>query len=94
MNREVIIYIHSNPTESHKPVEALRIAAGLLASQVSVRLMVHPEAESLFKANSDDLVDGTYRDQFLQVLTDHGLQPELTESVSVTSNNYCIVLKF
>ena len=94
MNREVIIYIRSNPAESHKPVEALRITAGLLASNVPVRLIVHPEVKTLFTANDDDLVDGNYRDQFLQVITNHGLQPETAESVSVTSNNFRIVLTF
>lgn len=93
MIKKVIIEIFSDARESHKPIEALRIAAGLAVSDLPVDIWLHPGAEILFSDPPENFVDVEYRSQFLAVLENHGVSVHNAVDTDFPGDDV-LVLKF
>lgn len=65
MPESVIVLIKSNPLESHRPVEALRIALGLVSGEHSVSVVLLNQAPLLLSDDADHLVDGDLLQKYL-----------------------------
>ena len=63
-----LVLIRSNPRESHRPVEALRIALGLISGEIPVTIVLMNEAPRLLSEDTEDLVDGDILQKYLPTL--------------------------
>ncbi len=69
--RRILFVIESDPRSSHRPAEAIRIAAGVGGWKRSeVRLFLCQAAASLLTESSDALMDGENFEQYLPLLAD------------------------
>jgi hypothetical protein len=69
MERRVLFIIESDPRVSHRPAEAVRIAAGVAVwKQVEMSLYFRGSAALALGENADELVDGDYFRRFLPLL--------------------------
>jgi len=57
MQAKILIFIKRDPRISHKPVEALRLAAGLAASKIDVQVDLGDHYKMFNIENSDKLVN-------------------------------------
>jgi hypothetical protein len=87
----VLIQILGDPSKSHVPMEALRVAVGLAAShQFDVSIQPSAESEVLFKNDSSaEIVDGEMLDQYLEILTQERI---LVGSVKVKTSSVILPL--
>jgi hypothetical protein len=71
MSKRVAVVITEDPTRSHRPVEALRIALGLCAGDHETTIILLGEAPLLLTDDTDDVVDvdilEKYRPSFKQL---------------------------
>ncbi len=67
MTDRILVLIKSNPLESHRPVEAIRIALGLASGEHSVVIVLLNQAPRLLADDTDDLVDGDILQKYLPV---------------------------
>jgi len=65
MTDRILVLIKSNPLESHRPVEAVRIALGLASGDHSVTIVLLNRAPLLLADDTDDLVDGEILQKYL-----------------------------
>lgn len=68
MAAKIIFLIRSNPCESHRPAEAIRIAAGLGIGKNPVKVILSGESPRMLSYDEDDLVDLHIIEKFLPVL--------------------------
>ena len=66
----VIVLIRSNPKESHRPCEGIRIALGLAAGDHEVGVILMGEARLLLTPEVDEYIDGELTVKFLAGLTE------------------------
>lgn len=66
----VLVLIRSNPIESHRPVEGIRIALGLAAGDHQVNVVLMRQASLLLSSETDDLVDSDLIPTYLVPLTE------------------------
>ena len=64
----VALLIKTNPAESHRPAEAIRIALGLIGGEHQVVVILMEKAALLLAEESDDLVDGEELEKYLPTL--------------------------
>ena len=71
MPKRVAVVIAEDPTKSHRPVEALRIALGLCAGDHKTTVVLLGKAPLLLTDETDDVVDvdilEKYRPSFMQL---------------------------
>ncbi len=72
MTEPILVLIKSNPLESHRPVEGLRIALGLISGEHRVTLVLMNESPLLLAEDTDDLVDGDILKKYLPTLKELG----------------------
>lgn len=65
MTDRILVLIKSNPVESHRPVEAIRIALGLVSGDHSVMIVLLNQAPLLLAHDTEDLVDGDILQKYL-----------------------------
>jgi hypothetical protein len=93
MPKRIALVISEDPTKTHRPVEALRIALGLCAGDHETTVILLGRAPLLLTDEMDDIVDvdilEKYRPSFVQLgvpfVTETGSPPfPLLEGFSVT----------
>jgi predicted peroxiredoxin len=70
MSKKALILIRSDPRQSHRPCEGVRIALGLAASGHQVELVFTEEAPRILEDDIEDLVDGELAMRYLTTLKD------------------------
>ena len=94
MSKRVAVVIAEDPTKTHRPVEALRIALGLCAGNHETTIVLLGNAPLLLTDNTDDVVDvdilEKYRPSFKQLdvpfVVESGLRTDsFLDGFSVTS---------
>ncbi len=68
MASHIVIFIQSNPKESHRACEGIRIALGLSACNLKVDLMLSSHASVLLTDDIEECVDGELAKQYLPSL--------------------------
>jgi hypothetical protein len=68
MASHIVLYIQSNPRESHCVCEGVRIALGLAACNLKVDLILSASASFLLTDDMDECVDGELVKQYLPSL--------------------------
>src|SRR6266404_4191739 len=78
--KSLLVVLTSDPRTSHRPAEAIRIAAGVAAwRKVEVRVFLAGPAVLALSADVDDLVNEESFTQYLPLLLESG-QPVLVEA--------------
>lgn len=73
MKRRALFVIASDPRNSHRPAEAIRIAAGIgVWKQVDVLIYLHNAAVLALSEYSDELVDEEHYTRYLPLLRESG----------------------
>jgi sulfur relay (sulfurtransferase) DsrF/TusC family protein len=65
MAKQVAVVIREDPRKTHRPVEALRIALGLVAGDHHVSVVLLDEAVRLLSDDTDDVVDIDILEKYL-----------------------------
>ena len=65
MAKNVAVVIQEDPRITHRPVEALRIALGLVAGSHSTTVILLGEAVRLLSIDNDDIVDLDILEKYL-----------------------------
>ena len=68
MTLQIIILICEDPTKSHRPVEALRIALGLSTGPNPLTIVVMGKARALLTEDLTDIIDSEILEKHLPVL--------------------------
>jgi len=70
---KALFVIVSDPRTSHRPAEAIRIAAGVATwKKVEVNVYLRGEAKRVLEEAADDLVDEEHLSRYLPVLREGG----------------------
>ena len=72
MTDAILVLIKSNPLESHRPVEAIRIALGLASGDHTVVIVLLNQTPLLLADDTEDLVDGDILQKYLPVFKEMG----------------------
>lgn len=67
---KIVFLIRSNPEESHKPAEAIRIAAGLGVGKNPLKIILTGEAPRILLSDEEDLIDVDIIEKFLPLVRD------------------------
>jgi sulfur relay (sulfurtransferase) DsrF/TusC family protein len=65
MAKKVAVVIQEDPCKTHRPVEALRIALGLVAGSHETTVILIDEAVRLLSEETDDIVDVDILEKYL-----------------------------
>lgn len=65
MPKTVAVVIQEDPTKTHRPVEALRIALGLVAGSHTTTVILLGEAIRLLADENDDIIDVDILEKYL-----------------------------
>ncbi|HEX5646862.1 MAG TPA: hypothetical protein VFX56_07815 [Nitrospira sp.] len=65
MAKTVVVVIQEDPRKTHRPVEALRIALGLVAGSHRTTVILLGESVRLLYENVDDIVDVDILEKYL-----------------------------
>ncbi len=65
MAKKVAVVIQEDPRTTHRPVEALRIALGLVAGSHMATVILLGEAVRLLTADTDDIIDIDILEKYL-----------------------------
>ena len=65
MAKNVVVVIQEDPRKTHRPVEALRIALGLIAGSHATTVVLLGDAVRLLYKDRDDIVDIDILDKYL-----------------------------
>jgi sulfur relay (sulfurtransferase) DsrF/TusC family protein len=96
MSKRVAVVIAEDPTRTHRPVEALRIALGLCAGEHETTIVLLGRAPLLLTDETDDVIDvdilETYRPSLAQLdvpfIVESGTAADaLREEFSVTQKS-------
>jgi hypothetical protein len=68
-----LVFIKSDPRESTRPAEAVRVTAGLVGGEIPVSLYLFREALPLFEDNLEDMEDGEILTKFWNQFPDMGV---------------------
>lgn len=94
MDKDVVILIKSSPQESHRPVEAVRIALGLLSGEHKVSLILIDKSLLLLGDEAEDLIDGEELGKYLPPLKELGqtfyVEKEAFERTNLVDCDYKI----
>jgi len=79
MSKRVVVVIGGDPTKSHRPVEALRIALGLCAGDHETTIVLLGRAPLLLTDETEDVVDVDILEKYRPSLSQLGV-PFILES--------------
>ncbi len=65
MAKNIAVVIQEDPRKTHRPVEALRIALGLIAGSHPTTVILLGEAIRLLSEDTDDIVDADILEKYL-----------------------------
>jgi hypothetical protein len=65
MAKNVAVVIQEDPRKTHRPVEALRIALGLIAGSHATTVVLLGDAVHLLSEETDDIIDVEILEKFL-----------------------------
>ena len=65
MAKNVAVIIQEDPRKTHRPVEALRIALGLVAGSHTTTVVLLGEAVRLLSKDTDDIIDVDILEKYL-----------------------------
>ena len=65
MSKTIAVVIQEDPRTTHRPVEALRIALGLVAGTHATTVVLLGEANRLLHDDVDDIVDSDILEKYL-----------------------------
>jgi sulfur relay (sulfurtransferase) DsrF/TusC family protein len=65
MAKTIAVVIQEDPRKTHRPVEALRIALGLVAGSHTTTVILLGEASRLLSDDLDDIVDADILEKYL-----------------------------
>ena len=65
MAKNVAVIIQEDPRKTHRPVEALRIALGLVAGSHATTVVLLGEAVRLLSEDTDDIIDVDILEKYL-----------------------------
>ena len=68
MALSILVLIKSNPLETHRPTEGLRIALGLSTGSSSVTVVLLAQARMLLTEKTSDVVDLEILERYLPVI--------------------------
>lgn len=68
MGLSLLVLIQSNPLETHRPTEGLRIALGLSTGASSVTIVLLGQARMLLSEDTSDVVDSEILERHLPVI--------------------------
>ena len=83
MSKRVAVVIAEDPTTTHRPVEALRIALGLRAGDHETTIVLLGRAPLLLTDATDDVVDVDILEKYRPSLAQLGV-PFIVETVTAT----------
>jgi len=81
----ILVLIKSNPLESHRPVEAIRIALGLVSGEHPVSVVLLNQSPLLLSDDSEDLVDDDILQKYLPTFKELG-QTFLVEETALKAH--------
>jgi sulfur relay (sulfurtransferase) DsrF/TusC family protein len=94
MEQNVVILVKSDPEKSHRPVEAIRIALGLLSGDHKVSVVLLDKSPLLLGDRPEDLVDGEdlekYLPPFKELDQTFYVEKEALNGANLTESDYCI----
>ena len=70
MAAKLVILIRSNPDKSHRPAEAIRIAAGLGIGKNPLKVILSGESPRVLSPDEDDLIDIDIIEKFLPMMNE------------------------
>lgn len=79
MSLSILVLIQSNPLETHRPTEGLRIALGLSTGSPSVTVVLLGQARKLITDEASDVVDAEILEQHLPAIRELELPIVLPE---------------
>lgn len=79
MSLSIVVLIQSNPLETHRPTEGLRIALGLSTGSPSVTVVLLGQARMLVTEETSDVVDAEILEQHLPAIRELELPIVLPE---------------
>ncbi len=68
MAPKIVFLIRSNPEKSHRPAEAIRIAAGLGIGKNPLKIILSGESPRILSDDEEDLVDIEIIEKFLPLI--------------------------
>ena len=83
MSKRVAVVIAEDPTQTHRPVEALRIALGLCAGEHETTIVLLGRAPLLLTDETDDVIDVDILEKYRPSLAQLGV-PFILESSAPT----------
>ena len=95
MSKRVAVVITEDPTKTHRPVEALRIALGLCAGDHDTTIVLLGRASLLLTEDTDDVVDVDILEKYRPSLSQLGV-PFVLESGTQTDallDEFSVTLK-
>ena len=73
MGPKIVFLIRSNPCNSHRPAEAIRIAAGLGIGKNPIKIVFSGESPRILSFDEEDLIDIDIIEKFLPILQEWGI---------------------
>ena len=70
---KIVFLIRRNPCESHRPAEAIRIAAGLGVGKNPIKILLSSEAPRVLSSEEEDLIDIEIIEKFLPFIEEMGI---------------------
>lgn len=74
LSNATLVFIKSDPKESPRPAEAVRVTAGLSGGEIPVSVYLFKEALSLFDDDLEDLEDGEILMKFWTAFPEMGVE--------------------
>lgn len=72
MADSILVLIKSNPLKSHRAVEAIRIALGLVSGEHAVTVVLLNQAPLLLADDTEELIDGDILQKYLPTFKELG----------------------
>lgn len=69
-----LVFIKSDPRESARPAEAVRVTAGLVGGEIPVSVYLFREALPLFEKNLEEMEDGEILTKFWSQFPEMGVE--------------------
>ena len=95
MTPKTLVLIRSNPKESHRACEGIRIALGLAAGEHAVEVVLAGEAALLLTPDAEESVDGEMAVKFLASLKEFiphfFVEKENARLIDLSDSEYSII---
>ncbi len=91
-SQDIVIFIQSDPKESPRPCEAVRIALGLAACDHPVRLIFSQKAACLLTDDIEACIDGEPAQGYLETLKEFVPVLYVEDGVAISGAHKTVVL--